>query len=305
MIITVTETGGFMQCRRRWDYSSRNRQNLEPIINHPAFALGRLMHSTLEHWTNGDILDEDLDTFYMTEAATEVEKMKSDYHKAVGAHISPDELGDTFEALQLGRSMVANYQAYYKTPLPKGFNTIQTEQTFIIKIPNTLDGFLEGTLDSLVEDRRGKLYVLERKTYKQRPRKDRLARNHQFLSYYWLLTKAFPDRTLGGILYDGMWKKEKPSRGQTIEDLFFRNIFTRDPSEVAEFELLLPLLYADMANDPAIYPNIPWQGCWGCRFEKLCIAQSLDEDFVDTRRTGYKLREHDSRFDELELMQDA
>jgi len=297
MIITVTETGSFMRCRRRWDYSSRNRQGLEPVINAPALTLGSLMHLVLEKWTLGEIPDDDLDSFYMTAAADKVAEIISDYKRRIGVKPNMDELGDVYEAIEIGRSMVANYKAYYKTPLPKGYKTIQPEQTCLVPIPGTDGGFLEGTLDSLVQNSKGVLFVLERKTYKQRPRKDRLARNHQFLAYYWILRQLFPDRTIGGILYDGMWKKVAPGKKQTLDDLFFRNLFTRAEEEVEEFSANIVDIYNDMANDPKIYPYIPWQGCWDCRFDKLCEAQSLGEDVEYVRETYYKQREPDSRFE--------
>lgn len=144
---------------------------------------------------------------------------------------------------------------------------------------------LEGTLDGLLEDHLGALWVLERKTYGNRPNLGKLQMEDQFLAYCWMLRKLFPDRRLGGVLYDGMWKRdEKP-----LEECFQRYPLLREDAEIEEFEQHLTLETQDMMQ-PRIYINRRWEGCTDCMFERLCTAVSRGEDADYIKETYYKPR---------------
>ena len=133
--ISVTERGLFKRCRRRWDLSSFNRQSLSPIINAAALDLGTLIHSTLEKWTEDPALDPlEVYNFIAEELKT---KIILDYNERIGCLPSTDELSGTFNAIAMGRVMIANYKAHWRTPLPAGYTLIQNEQTLTIPIPNT------------------------------------------------------------------------------------------------------------------------------------------------------------------------
>lgn len=296
MIISVTERGTFRRCRRRWDYSSLNRQALEPLVNRPALIVGKLVHNALELWMNDTSLN--VHNVYMTLAVRELEAVRRLYADKVGSRMSKDEEDELFSELEFGRNMVTNYVTRWKAPLPPGFELIQTEQQVLVNIPGT-EHQLEATFDALVRDKRGKYWILERKTYKARPKEGSLDRNDQFLSYIWAL-QQLDIGPVGGVLYDGLWKRDKPPRGRKFEDLFLRHTITREQTEIDELESNLTLEAQDMA-EARIYPNRQWQGCWDCPFERLCTAQSLDEDVDYIRDTYYVQRSRDDKhYDEVD-----
>jgi len=96
---------------------------------------------------------------------------------------------------------------------------------------------------------------------------------------------------VGGMLYDGLWKRDHPPKGRSMDDLFLRALLFRPQVELEEFERHLKAEVLDMANDPAIYINRQWMGCWDCAFEPLCTAQSRGEDVEYIKRTMYTQRE--------------
>lgn len=151
--------------------------------------------------------------------------------------------------------------------------------------------YLDGRMDAIVRDASGLLYIIDHKTYSQRPRLSTLRFNDQFLSYTWMLSKL-DIGDVAGIAYDGLWKRAFPPKGKTMADLFTRILLPRTPFELQRFERDLALEVMDMANDPAIYPTRRWQGCWDCIFDPLCQSDLLGEDSDYIRETMYV--KHDS-----------
>lgn len=330
MIFSVVEIQTWKRCRRRWDLQSENRQALEPIRRAAALDLGSLVHLTLASWTD-DPAASPTDQF-MAHSNEMLDDVKVAYTERVGAPPSNVELDPLYEAIGLGQVMIKNYQAYYKRPLADEYKSVRTEQRGIVAIPNTehlecdechwipdTDGyyhemtyglrcqrtflphqteltmswqphFLRGTMDNLVV-KDGVLYILERKTYKQRPTVEKLQHDDQQLGYIWMLNQLFPGQ-VGGVLYDGLWKRETPTRGNGPEVLFFREVFQRNQHEIDEYGYFL----AETANEMAtvtpekLYLNRRWEGCYDCGVARLCDAMSLGEDVDYIRDTYFRQR---------------
>lgn len=150
--------------------------------------------------------------------------------------------------------------------------------------------YLEGTLDAIILDPSDRLFVFERKTYGSRPNIRHLQRNWQFLSYAWLLQQTqanlpnipgIAKSSLGGIAYDGWWKRASAPKGKTQDDLFFRYFMVRNPDELEEFENDLAPLTLEMAQPTTRIPprTIPALfGCLDCLdLIDFCDAISLNE----------------------------
>lgn len=160
--------------------------------------------------------------------------------------------------------------------------------------------YLRGTMDSLLQDPKGKIYPLERKTYGKRPDPDKLSHDDQMLAYLWILVMLFGYENVGGVLYDGLWSRAQPpaKRGANpqlaLKDLFYRDIFPRSREEIAEFGQLLKYEVDDMAEsimNDRIYINRTWMGCHlDCGMNKLCSAMSKGEDTQYIKDTFYKQR---------------
>lgn len=313
-IVTVTELMTYKRCRLLWHLSFQRK--LRPNKESAHFYVGRLTHRTLELWKQG--VEEEAS--FVQALTEETDRLKARYLEQVGAHISQVEIDEKLEQSHLPMAMLANYAAYWKTPLPEGYELIQPEQTCLVDIPNTWhwrcdtcnyvapivtevereigqincghcnQGVqtamlmqLEGTLDGFVMDSLTyKIYVLERKTYEKRPQASILNSAEQFTMYCWILSQLFPDADIGGVLYDGLWKRETPPRGRTMEDLFYRDLLIKTPEEIQQEGEYVIAAANEILNSPAIYPNRVWQGCFDDRdFDHLCAAIMKQQDDVD------------------------
>ena len=285
MIIRVSERGTFKRCRKRWDYSSPNRQNLTTVGNPIALRFGSMVHKTLELWAEDP--SQVSDDIFMRVSQEELQEIRARYKKAVGASPSEQELDEFYDHVELGRDMIRSYSAKWGSPVPDGYTLVQSEQTFHIQVPGT-EHVLQGTFDGLMKNDQDELFILERKTYSSRPRIDNLQSNDQFLAYIWALSQLVEGAPVGGIFYDGLWKRKLEGK-RTLDDLFLRELLIRPPEEVEQFEQYLVEEVQDM-TDPnvRIYLNRQWQGCFDCPFERLCKAESRGEDVDYVRRSAYR-----------------
>ena len=285
MIIRVSERGTFKRCRRRWDYSSPNRQNLTTASSPVYLTFGTLIHSTLEAWAGKP--EANVEELYLFEARKQVDEMKTRYRQVVGTEPSEDEVGVLYDAIDMGRSMVSAYASRWGSSIPDEYNIVQLEQTFLIDVPGTPHQ-LQGTLDGLLQNKKtGEIVILERKTYGSRPRLDSLDHNDQFLAYMWAV-QQLTGQPCGGILYDGLWKRKLEGK-RTLEDMTMRTLLKRSQAEIEEFGRLLVREVNDMANDPQIYLNRRWEGCYDCSFVKLCNAESKGEDIELVKASSYRV----------------
>lgn len=331
MIVSVTEIMNYLRCRRLWRYTSFNQMSLTPATNRPAFFLGSVIHGSLEDWLISEG-KSDLVELFTARSMLATKQAVDQYTQVVGAGPSPSELTPLFEALQLGKGMMTNYQEHYRTPIDyKLYHLIKTEQIITVPIDGSLgictdcggigyhhnvsdpmtifrsenhttcetckgtgkvQNFLEGILDGIIADRRDRLLILEHKTYNSRPRKDALEMNFQFIGYQWGLTKLDMGTVLG-LAYDGMWKRDGK---QTPEELFTRMILTRTKWELEEFEQELCQVVTEMSNNPYINHHVPWNGCWDCGFINLCKAESKHEGYQNLLTSRYIKRERTQAF---------
>lgn len=348
-----------MRCRRKWVYSSFNRDSLTPsTVTSGALDLGTLIHKSLADWivarkytqdevdrlrdnkVEGDYTEGmpmSLPEIFNFHSAKRLEEIEANYIKITGgARPGIGENAILLDAIELGLAMMKNYIQHHGTAVPKHMTWVSPEQKVRIPIPGTtcevckgdltyrghrkhiradgsecLDGcddeeyltfcpgcdgtghhILEGTLDGLIQDKHGRLFILEHKTYARNPKHETLDTSDQFLAYLWCLCRLNIG-PVGGLAYDGMWKRAVPPRGKTLSDLFIRKVLTRTNEEMEEFGEQLADLVTDMAEQPKIYMNRRWEGCTDCGYERLCIAQSRGEDIEYVRKTYYteRLRE--------------
>jgi hypothetical protein len=321
MRVSVTERQTYKRCRRKWEYSSYNRQSLSPIINTPALDLGTVIHAVLAQWTDDPSLDPI--SLYESVSLTHLQSVVTSYTERIGCAPSQAELMPTLEAISLGQHMIANYQTKWRSPLPAGYTLIQNELSLVQPVPGTehctcsnqqctnmcyrcysLDVLykcecaeyydktdciclalheLECTFDGVMADANGDLYIIERKTFSRTPNVDELNQNDQFLAYQWALSQVYPGKVVG-VAYDGLLKKPAPSGvHKSLDDLFLRRLLLRPQAELDEFGLLLSMELLEMASNPPIYKTVPFMGCqkWECSYMQVCQAQSRGEPTDD------------------------
>jgi hypothetical protein len=336
MYFSVTEIQSFKRCRRQWEYGSFNRMGITPIIQpKPYLDLGTMVHKTLAYWTEKpDLGTHDdgtpitLRQVFMTIASQHRAAVVDKYVKATGQQPTSEEMDPLLDAIVMGAAMADNYQTYYAHPLPPHLKFCKPEQEILIPIPGTehpcpscskensdpyhtykvscancTDGialhYLKARLDALAQDRRDNLYVVERKTYSSRPDLNLLQVSDQFIGYIWCAQQLDVGPVIG-LAYDGLWKRATPPQRPkklTIADLFCRTLIAPSQNMVDEYGAELARTVMEMANNPYIYKNRVWQGCWDCSFEQLCRSQSEGDDIEYILRTQYTTRTEDDASD--------
>lgn len=314
MIVSVTEAETYRRCRRKWQLESSNRQALMPMVPATALSLGTFLHSALAAW----LVDESKHpaTSFMEAARDERTRIVDTFREQNGYSLDDGKLANIDDAITLGFSMMKNYVERWGSPLPEGFTLVAQEQRVMMPIPGTMHTeewlwdsdasearlqkyadprphYLQGRLDGIIKDTRNKLYVLEHKSYGNRPQERVLRTTDQFVAYHWLLNQLALG-PVNGVAYDGMWKRASPpgkvdNRPGTLPDLFSRVRIEHAPEAVQEFENFLALEVNEMANNPAIYTNRTWDGScfWSCGMEELCASMTRGEDTSFVLRTAY------------------
>jgi hypothetical protein len=282
MKVSVTEIQSFRRCRRQWSYSYQQR--LVKIVPSNPLVLGSLIHESHEIWLNNP--DYNLAEIFIQCANHKLDEIRVLFKSNTGVDSTNDDLSAVLDQIELGLCMSKNYQLRWKTPLPETLNLFAPEQEIEVNIPGT-DHVLKARLDALLQDNKGRIFILEHKTYSVTPSQDSLDTNYQFLAYLWVASKLNLGE-VAGIAYDGLYKRKEPVKGKTLDSLFMRTVLNRNYHELQEFETNLALEANDMANNPSIYPNRRWEGCYhDCGYEKLCRHESRGEDSAYHRDQFY------------------
>lgn len=316
---SVTERGTFKRCPRQWDLTSLNRQKLGPIVPPLYLGVGTLIHKASQAW----LLDPEsiFEDHVMLAADAMLTEAHARYEAQVGVKMDKVEEDVLYESIHFATAMAHNYQIRWGSPLPEGYRIIRPEQKVSVPVKATAhvcevcnghgrtfpsltealpctncngEGFtyhhLEGRFDGLVVDDSGRIFILEHKTYKARPKPEVLQSNDQFLAYIWLARQLGIGEVVG-LAYDGMWRRDSVPKGKTFEDLFMRTTIIRPEHEIAEFGHYLPSELNAMARTPENpYLNRRWEGCYDCGVEKLCSAMSRGEDTDYIRRAYFTER---------------
>jgi hypothetical protein len=190
-LVSVTEVQDFLRCRRQWDLSSTNRQGLErigPEAKH--FAFGTAVHHALAAQVRSEKPLQALRDWWLSHVASPQ------------ADLVLDE-----EYIKV-REVVRNYFDHYGWTQPLSpLRYLVEETTFRVQIPEMKDHFLVGTFDGVaIDDRTGRIWVVDHKTYTQKVDLQYLEMDWQFRAYCWALfqlTQVVP----AGVVYDGIAKK--------------------------------------------------------------------------------------------------
>lgn len=328
MIISVTEIETYHRCPRKWCLTSLNTLKLVSKVNiNSALDLGTLVHKSLAYWLSNP--NDDLEIIFNDLAMKKMWQFLEFYKEVNGFRASSLELDVLTRITQLGMGMMRNYQEHYKHPLPAKYEFVAPEQEIVVEIPGTehpcrdcnasgthivainnklvkcptCDGtgiahhYLKVTLDGLVVDIADKLFILEHKTYGKRPDIYHLSRNHQFLGYISALHQIETPDNIGGLLYDGIWKRDELPKGKKLKDLFLRTVLLRSPAEVEQWWIHTARTAFEMEaqsrdfHHPSNYPVIPWNGCDNCGVQSICDSLNKKENVDALIRSNFTQRE--------------
>lgn len=332
MIFSVTEVETYLRCPRKAFLTSKNGRHLTVMFGPLNLSVGSLVHKAHQLWLEQP--DIPLKVHAMSASVAMQTEIETRYQKQVGTKPGDAELATLYESVQFALAMCENYQTRYGTPLPPDYRLIAAEQKIRFCVPGTehecfncetwtqaeskncpdCSGTgtalhcLEGRLDGLLQHiPTGRLDVLERKTYNQRPQFAVLRSNFQFLAYDWLVRQLNFNNLGTCVAYDGMWRREVPPRGRTFNDLFARYLLPeRNQHERDEFAFFLPRWLQEMYRlyskpDDWAYPVRPWNGCTGCLMDgkesagvpSLCYAMTRGQPTEEIIRLNYSERTDD------------
>jgi hypothetical protein len=243
--------------------------------------VGSMFHKVVDQQATGTGLKAAIRSTLQVEHDRYVE----DYTTAIGVGPGPEETERFWEAAGEAVEVVEAYFNHYGTdaPLGKDFEYIATEVTAEVAIPRTRNHLIL-TMDGIARQlSTGWLWLVEHKTYSQKPQLDKLHTDWQMSAYLWGAEMVFSAETFQGVIYDGISKKPG------AVDRFTRHFVTMPRQLLLQTEQTLIDLSREMASpETSIFPNFTWMGCFDCGVRDLCKAISFGEDVDFLTRTYYR-----------------
>jgi len=216
--IHISDIRSFRQCRRKWDWSSRLRRNLEPTVPYAPFFTGRAIHACLEYYyQDGTPLSESVYRYL----AVEEENLKT-----IGA-LWPAEEKTFEEQIYLIHSLLDHYALWVEQDTrkysDKNLEYLKLEVPFDIPMPMPSGNMstamrLAGRFDGLVRHREtGELWIWEAKTTRSiGSLVGSLVNDEQCRLYAYAASLIF-DEPVVGVLYN-MLKKTPPTRPKPLKN---------------------------------------------------------------------------------------
>lgn len=194
-----------------WSLTSNKGRNLEPFGGPAtAFGIGDLVHIGMEAqvYNMWGVRKSPIDAIFEM-AQQERERAILRYQSKVGAIWTSAESSVYDEQAAQAAAYLDHYLEKWGPNPWAPYTVVIPELTFRVPIPGcrTEEGFLIGTLDKLlVDERSGRVWIMDHKSYSQETRYDTEITNMQFMSYAWGITQLI-GMPVEGVIYDGIRKK--------------------------------------------------------------------------------------------------
>jgi hypothetical protein len=328
MILHTSDARIFRDCRRKWEWTSRQRQNLEPIAPDLKFWLGTACHFALEHYYGKSDRDAvaslaEFDNW----TVTEITRIRHEYD------LTEEQKTRLEETRELGLGMLRHYFEW--APEVDDFEVLSTEQEF--EVPLIIDGNeipgvrLAGRLDGVIRFPATKdIYVFEHKTaISIQP--ENLVLDEQAGSYVYAAEQLY-GYEVKGILYNFLRKKvptvpQKLVAGglsknksidttysiylRTIEQceldpndytdflemlaqrpnaFFHRELVIRTRAEIRDLVTRFYWVAREMSEKPVLYPSPDGLKCKMCPFVQICVAMANGADWQFLLKSKYQPR---------------
>lgn len=327
--IRTSDRGYFKRCRQQWDFTSKIRQNWEPLARKEYFEFGTAIHAGMEQyydpagWCISIKNAENRAREAFLEHIAEVERVVK-----VGALEFEMEFK---EMRQLGLDILEHY--FLWAPKHDSFTPLYVEIEFRVEIPGMPGVFYEGRIDLIVEDEYG-YWIVDHKTATQFGGTEWLVLDDQCTSYAWAVKKML-GLDVRGVMFNQIRKKAPHppvalKRGgfsvnkqqDTTYELYLKTLqdggykvsayqdfldylkanpkefvrrtrITFAPRTLEIVERRIRAEATEMLNDPVIYPSpSPWN-CNGCRFFQPCLALYEGSDYLAILNENYVKRTSD------------
>lgn len=204
--IHISDIRTFRSCRRKWDFSSGLRQNLEPSVPYAPFFVGRAIHHCLEEfYANGVSMWDSLDAYLANETKIAGNLWKSEQDK-------------WDESVTLISEMLQHYVLWVQVDTSEfrddTLEFMDLEVPFNVPMYNPETGIpdprvrLEGRFDGIVYHKPTHTYwIWECKTTRSINELARSLENDEQAGAYVYAAQQLKDIKISGILYNIMRKK--------------------------------------------------------------------------------------------------
>lgn len=208
---SVSDVMTFLSCRKKWDLSSPNRQSLRHKATPRMYLTqGTALHNAIEAQEKGS--HESPAEAAREYLAAEREARVEAYRAENGFNPWPAEMLTWDEKAEFTQQLVDQYFEHYgaENPLADiGLTYIATEIPFKIDISEWVgldDAWFVGTFDGIAADSRGRLYLIENKSYSSKPDLQDLQVHFQTTGYA-VAWNMLTGQALSGAVYNGIAKK--------------------------------------------------------------------------------------------------
>lgn len=329
-VIRTSDRGYFKTCRQLWDFTSKIRQNYEPLARKEYFEFGTAIHKGMEEY-----YDPAGWCVSIKNAENRAREAFLDYIAEVEHVVKVGALEfeiEFKEMRQLGLDMLDNY--FLWAPRNDNFTPLYVEVEFRVEIPGMPGVFYEGRVDLIIEDEWG-YYIVDHKTAGQFGGSEWMWIGDQVTSYAWALKNQL-GLDIRGVIYNEIRKKAPHppkvlkngslsvnKQQDTSYEIFLKTLqdggynvgayqefldylkmnpkeFIRRtrvnlaPESFPIIERRIQLEAKEMLGDPAIYPTpSPWN-CRGCRFLQPCIALNEGANYQVILDENYVKRKVDA-----------
>jgi hypothetical protein len=296
LLVSVTELQDFLRCRWMWDTVSPNRQSLQAkTAPRTELHVGTHVHEGVAAPIFGKEWKPTMDAWYETEAT----KLARQYAERVGAPLSAQEKQRLTQSRDLATGMVEHYFEHYGLDSIAPLRYLAAEMSF--RIPTglrTSDGrgvFLVGTVDGVAIDEFDKLWIVERKTYNQKPDLRWLNTDHQMTGYAWAM-QTLVGEPIFGILYDGLMKKV-PQRPKVLQAGGLSREWNTSVSYYSYLRSILDHYGVDLDPNNALRAQLPGylEKAYGPFLNRLRERDSQEQTPFFTRHRITALPQHQLR----------
>lgn len=216
--IHISDIRTFKSCRRKWEWASPLKGNLEPIIPYVPFFTGRAFHAALEYkYRDGIPFEDTLDTYFKLEEGAMDEI----------AGLWPGERAAFDEQIELVRSMIDHYAMWQaqdtRVYSDRNLEFVSLEQGFEIPLPAPDGGFhptatLAGRFDGVVRHTPTDTFWLwETKTTRSIAELTNSLVNDEQCGVYAYAASQVLQKPIAGVLYN-MVRKKAPSLPRILQN---------------------------------------------------------------------------------------
>jgi hypothetical protein len=324
-IVRTSDRGTFKRCRQLWDFTSKIRQDLEPVQRIDALDFGTAIHAGLQAYYDPETWTDQLQM--EQNALREFGKSMQDVELTI-AEYGTVEADEKYRELRLlGHGMLGHYFLWAPNH-DDGLMPVMVEQEFEVELYE--DVVYQGRVDLVMEDRNG-YWIVDHKTASVLGGTEWLALDDQCSSYAWALRKQL-GLEVRGVIYNELRKKvpvqpkvlkdgslSTDKRQDTTHDIFLEAIisngldiedygghlafmtaypkeFFRRTQVTFTLEMLdiagerIRLEAVEMLEKPSIYPTPSRFNCTGCAFLAPCIALHEGRDYTTILKENYTRR---------------